>query len=415
MGSPKKLLVIGKVWPEPKSSAAGTRIVQIMSIFKEHGYEVFFSSASKKSEYSTDLSKVGIIEHPIELNDSSFNHFVKDLNPDVVLFDRYMTEEQFGWRVQESIPESIRILDTEDLHFLRRARELCFKNGGKPITEYQPYLKNEIMVREFASILRCDFSIMISYFEIDVLFRELKVPKSKILYLPLLLDDQKLNLLDNSPDFSSRHHFVTIGNFLHPPNWDSIVYLKEKIWPGIYEKLPNAEIHIFGAYPSQKVFNLHSEKDGFLIKGRADLVHKTLSNYRVMLAPLRFGAGQKGKLLDAMSVGLPSVTTGIGAEGMRGNNLWPGYIFDEPEEIISHSLTLYNDASAWKDKRNNIRPILEDQFLSTKFVSKFWFSLTEKYENIAEIRSKDYVGEMLNYQNNNASKYMGKWIEEKNR
>ena len=152
MRESKKLLVIGKVWPEPESSAAGLRILQIISIFKDNGYSITFSSAASKSDFSADLNQLGISEQPIELNSSSFNAFVKDLRPDVVLFDRFMIEEQFGWRVAESVPDAIKILDTEDLHFLRRARELCLKNGRNPISEYRSYLQNEIMVRELASI-----------------------------------------------------------------------------------------------------------------------------------------------------------------------------------------------------------------------------------------------------------------------
>ena len=99
MKSSKKLLVLGKVWPEPASSAAGTRILQLISIFQENEYEVTFSSAANKSDFSIDLTQLNIKVSPIELNDSSFDQFIKQLEPDIVLFDRYMTEEQFGWRV----------------------------------------------------------------------------------------------------------------------------------------------------------------------------------------------------------------------------------------------------------------------------------------------------------------------------
>lgn len=101
---------------------------------------------------------------------------------------------------------------------------------------------------------------------------------------------------------------------MHPPNWDSVLFLKERLWPEIRIELPKAEIHIYGAYPDQNAQNLNNPKDGFIIKGRAENVISTLSNYRVLLAPLRFGAGQKGKLLDAMRAGLPNITTQIGSE-----------------------------------------------------------------------------------------------------
>ena len=123
MNQLKKLLIIGFVWPEPKSSAAGGRMMQLISIFKENGFEITFASAAQDSDFMIDLAEFGVIKRSIELNSSSFDDFIKELNPDVVLFDRFMIEEQFGWRVIENCPKAIRILDTEDLHFLRKARE----------------------------------------------------------------------------------------------------------------------------------------------------------------------------------------------------------------------------------------------------------------------------------------------------
>ena len=341
MSTSKKLLVIGKVWPEPKSSAAGARILQIISIFKEKGYSITFSSAAKKNELSANFDQIGINEQSIELNNSSFNEFLKELTPDIVLFDRYMTEEQFGWRVSETVPDAIRILDTEDLHFLREARELCLKNGEDALEGFVGYLKNGIMVRELASILRCDISILISRFEMELLLNEFNLPESKLLYLPLLFDEEVFQENIMSPSFEERKHFVTIGNFLHPPNWDSVLFLKEYIWPKIRKVLSDAELHIYGAYTDQKALNLHNRKEGFLIKGRVDNVNQTLSNYRVMLAPLRFGAGQKGKLLDAMLSGLPSVTTSIGAEGMINEEVWPGFISNSKDQIVEKAKQLY--------------------------------------------------------------------------
>lgn len=415
MRESKKLLVIGKVWPEPESSAAGLRILQIISIFKDNGYSITFSSAASKSDFSADLNQMGISEQPIELNSSSFNAFVKDLRPDVVLFDRFMIEEQFGWRVAESVPDAIKILDTEDLHFLRRARELCLKNGRNPISEYRSYLQNEIMVRELASIYRCDFSIMISEYEIDLLQEEMHLPESKLIYLPLLIHHHEISDVESSPEFNSRQYFVTIGNFLHPPNWDSVLFLKERLWPEIRIELPKAEIHIYGAYPDQNAQNLNNPKDGFIIKGRAENVISTLSNYRVLLAPLRFGAGQKGKLLDAMRAGLPNITTQIGSEGMTGISNWPGYICDDVSSMISNSIELYSNQSEWDRMKSNVTPLISEQFLFSKFTTRFWNHFENRLQDIRKLRSNDYLGSVLNYQTNHASKYLGKWIEQKNR
>ena len=130
----KKLLVIGLIWPEPNSTAAGTRLIQLIDLFLKASYSITFSSAASKTDYSFDFGKMNIQSVEIELNNSSFDEFLMKLNPDIVLFDRFLTEEQFGWRVRESCPNALRILDTEDLHFLRKAREVCFKKNI-PLTD----------------------------------------------------------------------------------------------------------------------------------------------------------------------------------------------------------------------------------------------------------------------------------------
>ena len=162
----KKLLVIGFVWPEPKSSAAGSRMLQLIDQFQNQGYDVTFASAANTSNHTFDLSRLNINTQAILLNDSSFDVFVKNLNPDVVLFDRFMSEEQYGWRVSEQCPNALRVLDTEDFHGLRKAREVALKqNVEVSIT----HLQNDITKREIASIYRSDISLMISEAEIDLL------------------------------------------------------------------------------------------------------------------------------------------------------------------------------------------------------------------------------------------------------
>ena len=112
----KSLLIIGAVWVEPNSSAAGKRMLQLIAQFLERDYTITFASPAQKSEKAIDLSSLGVAEVVIQLNNASFNLFIAQLQPNIVLFDRFMMEEQFGWRVLENCPEALRILDTEDLH-----------------------------------------------------------------------------------------------------------------------------------------------------------------------------------------------------------------------------------------------------------------------------------------------------------
>jgi hypothetical protein len=104
MENSKRLLIIGFVFPEPASSAAGTRMLQLIDLFKSQNFEITFASPAADSEFAFEIEKLGIEKVSIVLNDASFDDFVVQLNPEIVLFDRFMIEEQFGWRVSEHCP-----------------------------------------------------------------------------------------------------------------------------------------------------------------------------------------------------------------------------------------------------------------------------------------------------------------------
>ena len=165
----KKLLVIGYVWPEPNSSAAGSRMMQLMEIFQNLGYQVTYSSPAVISDHMVDIESLGMHKKEIELNNSSFDDYVKGLNPDIVLFDRFMMEEQFSWRVDKECPTALKLLETVDLHCLRDARHTALKNNISPYDLNNLELHTDTALREVASILRCDLSLMISEVDIDVL------------------------------------------------------------------------------------------------------------------------------------------------------------------------------------------------------------------------------------------------------
>ena len=123
------VFIIGSVWVEPNSSAAGSRMLQLITSFLAKDWRVTFGTVSQKNLNSIDLSKLGVQEVRLELNSTSFDEFITDLKPTLVIFDRFITEEQFGWRVGEYCPKALRVLDTEDLHCLRKTRHEALKKG----------------------------------------------------------------------------------------------------------------------------------------------------------------------------------------------------------------------------------------------------------------------------------------------
>ncbi len=399
----KQLLVIGFVWPEPKSSAAGTRMFQLLTFFKDKGAQITFASTASDSEFSTFLE--GITYRQIVLNCPSFDSFVLQLQPDLVIFDRFMTEEQFGWRVAEQCPDALRILDSEDLHCLREARRLA-------VVQHQPFdLVTDLSKREIASIYRCDITLVISEFEMNLLQMHFKVPMFLLFYLPLWVDSFSVAL----PPFEARKDFVFIGNFLHAPNQDAVVYLKQVIWPLFLSQFPLAVMHVYGAYPSPIIRSLHEPKLHFFVHGRATCALEVISKARVLLAPIRFGAGLKGKLIEAMQYGTPSVTSSCGAEGIPGSFLWPGFVTDNPEEFTLKAIELYQDETIWSQAQETGVTVLASRFSKALFEVPFLEFLQDRLANKLLYRNNNFTGLMLGHHYWQSTKYMAKWIEAKNK
>ncbi len=404
----KKILVIGYVWPEPNSSAAGRHILSILRKYKQEDWQVEFATASQPTDHMIDLASEGISSQSITLNCDSFDAYIAEYQPDIVMFDRFMMEEQFGWRVEKNCPDALKILDTEDLQCLRHARHQAHKAGRK-LT--QADLFSDLAKREIATILRCDISLIISSFEMELLVNTFKVDASLLHHLPFMVD------LKNCPaktvDFSARKHFMTIGNFRHAPNWDAVLYLQE-IWPLIRKRLPEAELHIYGAYPPPKATALHNPTTGFLIKGWAENAFTVMEQSRICLAPLRFGAGIKGKLIDAMVMQTPSITTTIGSEGMHRGEPWPGAITDDLAEFTEAAVELYSNKQAWLKAQNNVTNLLNTRYDSDKLGDPLITKITATKENLEQHRLNNFTGGMLKHHSMMSTKYMSQWIAAKN-
>lgn len=396
------MVIIGLVIPEPASTAAGHRMMQLMQLFSEADYKITFLTASNNIEFSEKIEV-----QKIEINNESFDEKIRNLNPAVVLFDRYVTEEQFGWRVSENCPDAAKIMDTEDLHFLREARRKAFverRNLEKSD------LVNDIFLREIASILRCDLALIISQFEYHLLVDDFKINPDILFYIPFLTK----NFEKSKIPFEDRKHFVSIGNFLHEPNWQTVLKLKP-ILKTIKKKLPEAELHIYGAYAGSKVWELHNEKDGFLVKGRANSVEDIFDKAKVLLAPIPFGAGLKGKLWESMKLGLPNVTSSVGAEAMHENLPWNGFIEDIEEAFVDKAIELYQNERIWNQAQENGYKIIDSLFRKELFAGSFINKILEIENNLENHRTENYLSKILQHHQLNSTKYMSRWIEEKNK
>ena len=407
----KKVLAIGYVWPEPNSSAAGSHMMSLLRLFKRQGWSVEFATPAQETEHMIDLSEEGITSQSIQLNCDSFDQYIEELQPDVVMFDRFMMEEQFGWRVEKVCPNAFKLLDTEDLQFLRNARHEAIK---KETELTKAHLYSDLAKREIAAILRCDLSLIISSHEMELLHSEFNIDPKLLHHLPFMVD---LNTLpESTKSYEERKHFMTIGNFRHAPNWDAVLQL-QKIWPKIRKQLPDAELHIYGSYPPPKATALHNPKTGFHIKGWAKDAQEVMEQARVCVAPLRFGAGIKGKLLDAMKLQTPNVTSEIGSEGMlpQGELQWPGAVADDIDEFVEAAVALYKDEEEWLKAQSQCHSILEAHYEQNKLGDILIERLIALESDLESHRLDNFFGSMLKHHSMASTKYMSQWIAEKNK
>ncbi|WP_017278207.1 glycosyltransferase [Pseudomonas syringae] len=420
-----RLLIIGYVWPEPRSSAASGHMMQLIQCFLEQDWQITFASPATEGEHRADLLGLGIREVHIALNDSSFDVFVSELQPDVVLFDQFMIEEQFGWRVEQQCPDALRILETSDFQSLRHARHQLLKDSlnsdcaeAGPCSAdvsapqlFRQIASSDLAQREIASLYRCDLNLMTSDVEIALLSGSFGMPVALLHWCPLMIDATP----DSFRPFAERAHFLSIGNFRHAPNWDAVLWMKTAIWPLIRQQLPDAQLHIYGAYTPPKASALHNTSQGFHVKHWAEDALEVMSNARVCLAPLRFGAGIKGKLMDAMLCGTPSVTTPMGAEAMSGGLPWPGIIADNPADIADAAVRLYQDQNLWLDAQQAGQALLQARFQHRQHCASLIERIDTLRNELAEHRLANFTGAMLRHHHHKSTKYMAQWIEAKNR
>ena len=388
-------------------------MMELINLFREQKWQVTFACPAAESDHMVDLEALGVAKQTIAVNDSAFDRFISELAPDVVLFDRFMMEEQFGWRVEKHTPNALRMIELIDLHLLRDARHRLAKVSHRVEQAVDiETLHSEIAKREIASIYRSDLTLLISDYEMALLMDRFSIPQQLLHLTPFMFDES--HIAKPIPTFDQRAHFISIGNFRHAPNWDAVLWLKETIWPIIRKSLPDAELYIYGSYPPKKATVLHKTAEGFHLMGWAEDALEVMKCARVSLAPLRYGAGIKGKLADAMLSGTPSITTSVGAEAMHAELDWCGAVEDEPEAFAEAAIAIYRNEEVWLDAQQKGFDILERLFNKERNGAALIKRINDMRKNLQSDRQENFIGAMLRHHHHRSTEFMSRWIELKN-
>ena len=389
-----EVLCIGHRYPEPETTAAGRHLIDYLLFLKAENFKVHFASTSKKTPYSFDFGAHQIQTTSVHLNCSSFQEFLKDLQPQIVIFDRINSYEQFAWQCKEVVPDALLVLNTEDLHFLRYARQ---KNTN--------YKSQPLFNREVKAILSADLSLIISKTEIDLLSKELNVSDSQLAYLPFL----KHSSTQNALNLEERKHLIFVGNGQHKPNVDAVKYLRKEIWPILAMKLREVELHVYGRDYPKSLFINTPERMSY--KGWTKDIKETMSSYKLNLAPLNYGAGLKGKVMTGLETQTVTIGSQIAFEGFPYDLQKQAYT--SKENLIDKISQLYTDK-----KLNTAYVEIQNSCLSD-FGSKWYKAHVEQLHYLNTFReahrTKHLLIDLLWQNQLNKDKYFSKYIQYKQR
>jgi glycosyltransferase involved in cell wall biosynthesis len=195
---------------------------------------------------------------------------------------------------------------------------------------------------------------------------------------------------------------------------DVVRYLKKDIWPKIRKGLPGVKLHIYGAYDTPNIKEMHNQSEGFLVHGYAKDAFDVVASAKVLLAPLRFGAGLKGKLIQAMQCGTPCAMSTVAAEGMFGSEDPNGVIENDISLFVQKCIKLYSHESLWSDSQRKGFAVLENRFNKEEHHMKLKDKISLLSSTIQSHRSNNFIGQLLAHHQFQSTKYMSRWIEAKN-
>lgn len=306
----------------------------LITALQELGYGiVFISGDSRRWEpYATSLEDAGV---ELICGDWPWLDRIRELSAVIraVIVSRPQVATKYLDELRRNFPNLPIVYDTVDLHYLReqRRREV---QGGDSGVDYSEERAVELQIARTA-----DAVLVVSQAEKDVLVGE-GVP-TPIHVVPI---SHRLGPLGQP--FEGRSGMLFVGGFAHNPNVDAAKWLVESVYPLVRRALPGAQLLIVGSNPTEEIWSL--ERDGVRVLGWVPDLAPLYRTARVFIAPLRFGAGVKGKIGESLSYGLPVVTTRIGIEGMNLEHEREVLVADTPESMAQQVIRLYSSEDLWQ-------------------------------------------------------------------
>ena len=334
---PRRLLLIDAVTPQPDHDSGSVRVVAMMELLRDLGYQVSFMPENRLrvAGYSEQLEQAGIevlCAPQVNMLEPWLKQHGADL--DLILVSRHYVLAPMLDLLRRHAPQAPLVFDTVDLHFLREQREAEL-TGAEDIAQRAAATRKE----ELALIQACEATLVVSPVE-QTLLSEL-VPEADVRIVSNIH-----TVHGRARDWADRRGLLFVGGFQHVPNVDAARWLVEEIFPRVREAIPDMELHLIGSRMPPEIREL--DEPGVQVHGFVEDLQPYLERCRVSVAPLRYGAGVKGKVNQAMAHGLPVVATSCAAEGMFLVHGQDVLVADSAEDFAAEVVRLHEDAELWE-------------------------------------------------------------------
>lgn len=334
-----RALFIDDYTPTPDRDSGSGDIYWFMRIFQQLGYEVWFVPVQVMSgggRYTDDLRLWGIICPCAPHIDSAASFLERRaVRFSVVLLYRVQLASYLLDFVRRAAPATRVIFDTVDLHFLREERAALLARSAEGLRQ-----SHQLRLRELATIRNADCTILLSQMEYDLVSK--LMPGANLRLIPIVRP-----VPGRLAPAAARRGVVFIGGFIHKPNIDAVTYLIEEIWPLVRRVVPDMELTIVGSSPTDEIRALAKASDGVTLLGYVQDLTEIFRNCRLTVAPLRYGAGIKGKVVTSLTYGVPCVATPVAVEGMglvNGQHVLTG---ETPAAFAEAIIRLHHDEDLW--------------------------------------------------------------------
>lgn len=347
----RRILIVDACTPTPDQDSGSLRMVNLMRLMRALGWQVTFFAENRLylDRYTPALQALGVEAlYAPYLTDAVRLFRQRGDEFDAIVLSRHYIAINYLGLARLYAPRATLIFDTVDLHYLREQRAAKLENSADLARRAETTRAQELkLIRE------CDVTLVVSPVERDLLARELPQARVEIL-------SNVHEVFGCRRPFGERKDLVFVGSFMHPPNEDAVLWFGRDVFPAIRQALPGVRLHVIGQPPPQAVLALAA--DDFVVHGFVEDLEPFMDGCRVSVAPLRYGAGVKGKVNMAMSYGLPVVATSAAVEGMHVAEGADVLVAADAAAFAADVVRLYGDETLWNTLSANSLANVERHF-----------------------------------------------------